>query len=77
MRTHNYFKKSAQRIDDAYWLRRYAGMAMQNLLQRHYNPLDNIGYRVSECLARECAEIAISLLDEIKKHEAKNATNSK
>ena len=65
--------------NDAYWLRMFAGMAMQELMDRHFNPIDidNFGCRFSRVLFEESAEIAVSLLDEIKKHEAKNAAHSK
>jgi hypothetical protein len=65
--------KSKQSHDDAYWLRQYAGMAMQGYLTT-YNTETGI-YLVciyKEELACGFADLAGALLDEIKRREKEN-----
>lgn len=54
----------SQRDDDnAFWLRQYAGMAMQGILA------SNTADTRIECLPAACVAVAKALLEEVKKHE--------
>jgi hypothetical protein len=52
-----------QQVDDAFWLRNYAGMAMQGMLASGYVLSDDL------VIATRAVTQATALLDEIKRRE--------